>query len=143
VKSFIQYISEAHEEHPHFTGSSKPDDAGVVTHTYTDSKLGVRTRLFTRPDISGSAYWGFQVKNKDGDYTQDPPKAGENAPKGRLRSALSHVAHFAQSKGLSNVTYQTNDGSANHEMFQKKWPEYEPNASKHVTLTQVDKNPLR
>ena len=144
MKRFLRYIQEdQNNAHPHYGGASKADKAGTVTHTYTDSKLGVRTRLFTHPKMSGSAYWGFEVKNKDGEWTQKAPKAGENAPKGRLRSALDHVAHFARTQGISNITYQTNTGSDNHAMFQAKWPEYQPEVAKKVSLTQVEKNPLK
>lgn len=142
MKSFIQYLLES-ESHPHYEGASEPDESGTVTHTYTDRKLGVRTRLFTNPNMKGSAYWGFQTRSAKGNWTQNPPKPGDNVPKGRLRSALDHVAHFAQSHGVGTITYQTNTGSDNHALFQAKWPEYQPAVAKQVKLTQVEKNPLR
>lgn len=137
---FTQYLQETqNESHPHFTGSSSPDKSGTITHTYTDEDLGVRTRLFTHPSMKGSAYWGFETRDKNGNWSQEH-KPG---PSGRLRSAMSHVAHFAQQHGVGNITYQTMEGSDNHALFQRKWPEYHPDAAKKVRLTQVESNPLK
>lgn len=141
MRSFKQYLLEQMEQHPHYRGS-KTDSKGIVTHTFVDNDLGVRTTLSTHPSIPNTAYWGFQTKNHRGVWTQkdsSEKKWKGQKPKGRTASSMGHISDFAKRHGITTIQYQTNRNSPNEEIFQRMWPRF----STGVELKNVDSNPLR
>jgi len=120
MKSFRQYLHESQEDHPHYQGSDT-DGRDITKHTYEDSEKGVRTFITTHPDLPGTADWGFitQKSNDEWNMETPTPEEKESLPRGRTESSLLHVADFVKRSGVDRITYNTEDGSSNEDIFKK------------------------
>ena len=139
MKSFRQYLHESQEDHPHYQGS-KTDEGNITKHTYEDSEKGVKTFITTHPNRPGTADWGFITKKSDGDWNMETPTSEEkkSLPQGRTESSLLHVADFVKRSGVDRITYNTEDGSPNEDIF-KKVADKIPSL-KSVNLVRTPKN---
>ena len=118
MKSFRQYLHESHEAHPDYQGS-ETDERNITKHTYEDSERGVRTFITTHPDLPGTADWGFITQKSNGEWNMETPTSEEkkSLPKGRTESSLLHVVDFVKRSGVDRITYNTEDGSRNPDIF--------------------------
>lgn len=151
MKSFIEYLNEEEEvldNHPDFVSQKTEDDKvpHVTTTRYSNPETGVNSAMHTDAR-TGSAYWGYQVSDKEGNATDVAPKGvSPELRTARSRTAMDHLVDFAKKNPNTPITYQTNDGEQgdrNHAFFQKRWAELQKQHGLNNTLTRVETNPLR
>jgi len=156
MKSFKEYLTEEESSnHLDFISQKvstigyqkgKPDIPLVTTTRYSNGETGVSSAMHIDAR-TGIAYWGYQVSNKEGNYTDVPPEGtSQELRNARSRIAMDHLVDFAKRNPKTPITYQTNDGpqgERNHQFFQKRWAELQKQHGLNNTLTRVEKNPLR
>ena len=151
MKSFKEYLNEEEEvldNHPDFVSQKTEDDkvSHVTTTRYGNPETGVHSTMHT-DTRTGSAYWGYQVSDKEGNSTDVAPKGvSPELRTARSRTAMDHLVDFAKRNSNTPITYQTNDGEQgerNHAFFQKRWAELQKTHGLNNTLTRVETNPLR
>ena len=151
MKTFKEYLNEEEEvldNHPDFVSQKTEDDKvpHVTTTRYSNPETGVNSAMHT-DTRTGSAYWGYQVSDKEGNSTDVAPKGvSPELRTARSRTAMGHLVDFAKRNPKTPITYQTNDGEQgdrNHAFFQKRWAELQKQHGLNNTLTRVETNPLR
>jgi len=151
MKSFREYLTEEEEvldNHPDFISQKTEDEQvpHVMTTRYGNEETGVHSTMHT-DTRTGSAYWGYQVSDKEGNATDIAPKGvSPELRTARSRTAMNHLVDFAKRNPNTPITYQTNDGEQgdrNHEFFQRRWAELQKEHGLNNTLTRVEKNPLK
>ena len=145
MKSFKEYlIEEVLDNHSDFMSQITEND--ITTTRYSNGETGVSSAMHTDA-ITGIAYWGYQVPDKEGNATDVAPEGVDAELKtARSRTAMGHLVDFAKRNPNTPITYQTNygeQGDSNHEFFQRRWPELQEKHGLSNTLTRVEKNPLR
>jgi hypothetical protein len=150
MKSFKEYLTEEEvlDNHSDFI-SQKTEDKKVprvMTTRYGNEEIGVHSTIHTDTK-RGIAYWGYQVPDKEGNYTDVAPEGVDPELRtARSRTAMGHLVDFAKRNPQTPITYQTNNGeqgNKNHAFFQERWPELQEKHGLSNTLTRVEKNPLR
>lgn len=151
MKSFREYLNEEEEvldNHPDFV-SQKTEDKKVphvMTTRYSNEETGVHSTMHT-DTRTGSAYWGYEVPDKEGKSTDSRPEGVDPELRRAIsRTAMGHLVDFAKRNPNTPITYQTNDGGQgdrNHEFFQRRWSELQKQHGLNNTLTRVETNPLR
>ena len=156
MKSFKEYLlEEESSNHLDFISQKvstigyqkgKPNIPLVTTTRYSNKEAGLHSAMHIDAR-TGIAYWGYQVSNKEGNYTDVPPEGvSQELRTARSRIAMDHLVDFAKRNPKTPITYMTNDGkqgTANHAFFQERWPKLQEKHGLSNTLTRVEKNPLR
>ena len=144
MKSFKEYLlEEESSNHLDFISQKvstigyqkgKPDIPLVTTTRYSNKEAGLHSAMHIDAR-TGIAYWGYQVSNKEGNYTDVPPEGvSQELRTARSRIAMDHLVDFAKRNPKTPI---------NHAFFQERWPKLQEKHGLSNTLTRVEKNPLR